>query len=429
VQRAVITVDPEGARKRREQAEREHARIRFWRENTGTCALRGTGLPTDEALAATANIEARALEYKAVPIKRPMDILRVMAYLDLINGVPVARRVARARAEDEARAAEADPAGAGEQAARDAELREATRRAREKFREKAREGARAGNAGSGQDPRDGQPDDPGDGPDDRPPGGDGPGGDGPDGSGDGRPPGACPDDTDGSSGFPGWRPGDGGSDHPSPVGDPPGSGSASGGSGDGSAGAGDRGSRGPCPECGGVRGGGGLPLRANLILPAGAIPWLAGRADLRPGSAGSDSRVPGAGANDAAGQGGGPASRGDPGEGGSRGDPGPCLACSRRGSDRLLVRGNLDFPLLTLLRLAERPGEAHGLGALDPGLVRDLAAAGAWHPASEFCVTIVDEQGHAIGHGCGKPLRRSRATASGSGGGGASAPRPTGTTG
>jgi hypothetical protein len=36
VQRAVITADPDGARKRREQAEREHARIRFWRENTGT---------------------------------------------------------------------------------------------------------------------------------------------------------------------------------------------------------------------------------------------------------------------------------------------------------------------------------------------------------------------------------------------------------
>lgn len=81
----------------------------------------------------------------------------------------------------------------------------------------------------------------------------------------------------------------------------------------------------------------------------------------------------------------------------------------------MLVRGNLDFPLLTLLSLAERPGEAHGLGALDPGLVRALAAAGARHPASEFCVTIVDEQGHAIGHGCGKPLRGSRATASGSG--------------
>jgi hypothetical protein len=77
------------------------------------------------------------------------------------------------------------------------------------------------------------------------------------------------------------------------------------------------------------------------------------------------------------------------------------------------VRGNLTFPLLTLLGLAERPGEAHGLGALDPALVRDLAAAGARHPASEFCVTITDEQGFAIGHGCGKPARRAGREAGG----------------
>jgi hypothetical protein len=63
------------------------------------------------------------------------------------------------------------------------------------------------------------------------------------------------------------------------------------------------------------------------------------------------------------------------------------------------------FPLLTLLQLAERPGEAHGLGALDPSLVRALAEAGARHPASEFCVTVTDDHGHAIGHGCCKPLR------------------------
>ena len=86
--------------------------------------------------------------------------------------------------------------------------------------------------------------------------------------------------------------------------------------------------------------------------------------------------------------------------------PAAALACGRTGgSARMPVRGNLTFPLLTLLGLAERPGEAHGLGALDPGLVRDLAAAGARHPASEFCVTIIDEQGYAIGHGCGKPVR------------------------
>jgi hypothetical protein len=60
VQRAVITVDPDGARKRREQAEREHARLRFWREHAGTCGMAATGLPPDEALAASARVEGRA---------------------------------------------------------------------------------------------------------------------------------------------------------------------------------------------------------------------------------------------------------------------------------------------------------------------------------------------------------------------------------
>jgi hypothetical protein len=119
VQRAVIAVDPDGARRRRERAEREDARVRFWREAAGTCALRGTGLPTDQALAATAHIEARAREYKIAGVKRPMDILRVMAYLDLINGVRVAQRTAWTQAEDEARQDEAS-AEADEQAARDA---------------------------------------------------------------------------------------------------------------------------------------------------------------------------------------------------------------------------------------------------------------------------------------------------------------------
>src|SRR5579859_5824873 len=36
VQRAVITVDPAGAEKRRKQAERKEARVQFWRENSGT---------------------------------------------------------------------------------------------------------------------------------------------------------------------------------------------------------------------------------------------------------------------------------------------------------------------------------------------------------------------------------------------------------
>jgi hypothetical protein len=38
-------------------------------------------------------------------------------------------------------------------------------------------------------------------------------------------------------------------------------------------------------------------------------------------------------------------------------------------------------------------------------LVRHLTGAGARHPDSQFCVTITDEQGYAIGHGCLMPMR------------------------
>jgi hypothetical protein len=75
------------------------------------------------------------------------------------------------------------------------------------------------------------------------------------------------------------------------------------------------------------------------------------------------------------------------------------------------VREHLVFPMLTLAGVAERPGEAHGLGALDPSLVRALAAAGARHPGSEFCVTVTDEHGLAIGHGCLRPMRGKKGAA------------------
>ena len=129
-QRAVLTVDPEGARRRREKAEREHARLRFWRESWGTCAMQATGLPADEALAANARIEGRARAYKAAKIAHPMDILRVMAYLDLINEVTIAQRTAWAQADAATRNADAGTASAGEQAARDAALRNAPGNAR-----------------------------------------------------------------------------------------------------------------------------------------------------------------------------------------------------------------------------------------------------------------------------------------------------------
>ena len=66
-------------------------------------------------------------------------------------------------------------------------------------------------------------------------------------------------------------------------------------------------------------------------------------------------------------------------------------------------RVNLTIPLATLLGLAERPGEIPGLGPIDPDLARDLANAAAQNPTTTWCVTVTDEQGRAIGHGCARP--------------------------
>ncbi len=88
-----------------------------------------------------------------------------------------------------------------------------------------------------------------------------------------------------------------------------------------------------------------------------------------------------------------------PGDDGAPGDDGG------PGGPALPANSNLTFPLATLLGLAERPGQAHGLGALDPALVRDLAAAAVRSPHSRWCVTITDDNGYAIGHGCAKPAR------------------------
>ena len=64
----------------------------------------------------------------------------------------------------------------------------------------------------------------------------------------------------------------------------------------------------------------------------------------------------------------------------------------------------LTVPLATLTRLAGRPGELSGLGPIDPWLARGLAAAAARNPKTTWCVTVTDEQGHATGHGCARPV-------------------------
>ena len=204
---AVVTVDPEGAAKRREKAQREEARVRFWREHAGTAALAAFGLPPDEALAANQHIQDRALEYKAAGMAGTLDQLRVRAFLDAINGT------------------DSRPVPASADAG-------------------ATDGSSASDGGPGRDGTGGR----------------------------------------------------GGAD----------------------------GTGGP---------GNGVGLAANIMLTT---------------------------------------------------------------------------PLDTLLGLAEHPGEAPALGALDPALARDLARAAAQNPRTTWCVTVTDQQGHAIGHGCAKPARTRR---------------------
>jgi hypothetical protein len=302
--RAVVTVDPDGARRRREEAERENARIRFWRERAGTSVLAGYGLPTDAALQANANVNQRADEYKKAGLDGTMDQLRVLAYLDILNGTSAADRIAQAQAE-------ADQAGGQAEAAR---------------------------AGAAQSDGRGQPG-------------------GPDGTNGNRHPGG--EDSAGSSG-PDAVGEDGLDDEDRPGADDPGDGPGSDdGPGDDSQDDDPQDDDGPGDD---GPGGGG------------------------PGSGPDDRPSPDSGSGPAAGQ---PAPT-----------PGPGLA----------ARTNLTFPLATLLGLAERPGEGHGLGPLDPALTRQLAATAARNPHSQWCITITDHNGYAIGHGCAKPARTNRQT-------------------
>jgi hypothetical protein len=70
-------------------------------------------------------------------------------------------------------------------------------------------------------------------------------------------------------------------------------------------------------------------------------------------------------------------------------------------------RVTLTIPLANVTRLADRPGEISGIGPVDPWLARDLANAAAADPKTTWCITVIDEQGHAVGHGCARPEPKS----------------------
>jgi uncharacterized protein DUF222 len=262
-QRTAVTIDPEGARKRREQAEKDDARVEFYADHTGTYRMFAAGLPADQALKSDRNVNARARQYRKAALYpgATMDYLRAMALLDLTNEITLAQRTGMAHDEHAARTGcggrTADTGGTADGAS---------------------DTGAADGEGTGHDSR-GDSDD--------------------DGSGD---PGG---DDDGSGG----GPGDGGDSHHD----------------DGDGGPGHVPSGNP-----------GLPANVNLTL---VLPTLQG--------------------------------------------------------------------------LAERPGEAPGLGTIDPALSRILAAQAAANQHSNFCLTITTPEGWAIGHGCARPPRGNRKTRDG----------------
>jgi hypothetical protein len=78
-------------------------------------------------------------------------------------------------------------------------------------------------------------------------------------------------------------------------------------------------------------------------------------------------------------------------------------------------RVTLTVPLGTAAGLTDRPGELAGLGPVDPWLARDLLRAAARNPATTWCVTVTDEHGHAVGHGCARPQPKNHAQRAGPG--------------
>ena len=80
---AVIEVNPDKARKRRERAARD-ARVERWAEASGNAGLAGRELPPAEILAADQRIGWWARQLKQAGLDGSMDELRARAYMDLL---------------------------------------------------------------------------------------------------------------------------------------------------------------------------------------------------------------------------------------------------------------------------------------------------------------------------------------------------------
>ena len=85
LRRAVIAADPQGAERRREEAERQ-ARVNLYPDEDGTASLAGYSLSSVRAAAAMARITALARALKAAGAGGGIDLLRAHVFLGLLLG-------------------------------------------------------------------------------------------------------------------------------------------------------------------------------------------------------------------------------------------------------------------------------------------------------------------------------------------------------
>ncbi|WP_281901501.1 DUF222 domain-containing protein, partial [Phytohabitans aurantiacus] len=95
LQRLVITIDPDAARKRRDKSVVDR-RLDHGLLPEGTAFLGGTNLPTERAAAASARIDAIARAARRGGDERTLDQLRADTFLDLLEGLNTATALSAA---------------------------------------------------------------------------------------------------------------------------------------------------------------------------------------------------------------------------------------------------------------------------------------------------------------------------------------------
>jgi len=86
--RAVLALDPDAARKRREKAQQD-ARVECWTEPAGTWSLAGRDMPPADVLAADKHIDTAARDLKAAGAESTLEQLRAQVFLALLTSRPL----------------------------------------------------------------------------------------------------------------------------------------------------------------------------------------------------------------------------------------------------------------------------------------------------------------------------------------------------